>query len=61
MIHKLIELRKFHKVSVSEMASHLGISRSMLSRLEKKEDMKLGLALRYASYLGYEIKIMIEA
>jgi transcriptional regulator with XRE-family HTH domain len=59
IIEQLVEERRAKKIKQSEVAYHLGITRSKMSRFERGFDKETNHIIdNYAEYLGYEIRLL---
>lgn len=59
ILDSLIQIRKDKKIDQKHMLIRLGITATTLSRYEsKKRDMPFDIMVKYADYLGYEIRLL---
>lgn len=60
-LDKLIELRKRLNVKQKEIAIHLGVTKSTMSKYESgKRDISAKNQDKYAEYLGIELTIILK-
>ena len=58
---KLVELRKQRRIKQIDVAGHIGITATALSRFEKgKSDLKFKHIEKYVEFLGLEIKFLLK-
>ena len=58
-IDNLKRIRMSNKVRQFRLAKHIGITSVTLSRYENRNrEMPLDVALKYAEFLGYEIRLL---
>ena len=61
MIKQLVKIRKEKKITQTDMASKLAISRVNLWRYENKQiDIPFHTFCNYANELGFEVKLMLK-
>lgn len=61
LMDELVAARLSRKMSQEDVASALGVSRVAVSRMEREDrDPRLSTLTRYASAIGYSIKITAE-
>lgn len=59
ILKSLIQIRKEKRIDQKELLSSLGVIASTLSRYETgKREMPFSVLLKYADYLGYEIRLL---
>lgn len=59
IIEDLKQVKKSNQVRQYKLAKHIGITPVTLSRYESdKREMPLIIAVKYADYLGYEIRLL---
>jgi len=59
ILDSLVELRKQQKIKQKIAAKHLEVNDDTMSRYEaKKRKMPHDLLVKYANYLGYEIRLL---
>jgi len=57
----LIEQRKQRKIKQENLAIFLKVTKVTISRYEnKKRDMPYRLMVKYAEFLGYELKLQVK-
>lgn len=58
---KLIRIRKDKRVDQKYLAQYLNITSTTMSRYESgKRHIPVDLLIKYADYLGYELKLMVK-
>jgi transcriptional regulator with XRE-family HTH domain len=62
VIQRLIYERKKQKLSASEIAKRIGVSRSTINRVEKnpQEDVRYSIVEAYANALGFEFVLIVK-
>ena len=61
ILKKLIQIRKEKGIDQKSMLHVLGITHTTLSRYESyKRKIPLDVLIKYADYLGYELKLLIK-
>jgi transcriptional regulator with XRE-family HTH domain len=59
IISDLIQIRKDRKIDQKHLLRILGINKTTMSRYESgKRKMPFDIILKYADYLGYEIRLL---
>lgn len=59
ILDSLIKIRKDQKTDQKSMLQRLGVTATTLSRYEsKKRPMPFNVMVKYAEYLGYEIRLL---
>ena len=55
--HRLRELRTFARMTQSHLADQIGVSRSVISRIENRDDVSVELLRKFVSGLGATLRI----
>jgi len=59
ILQSLILERESKKISQSEVARNIGISKQLMSRLESKKSIpNMDWIEKYADYLGFEVRLL---